>query len=386
MAQRPHICFVSPQLYPVIARRNELGVVGGAEIQQALIARALVARGYRVTVVSFEYGQNDGDVVDGIRMVTLFNEDDGLPGLRALHPRMTGIWSALRRADADIYYQRTAAMLTGVISLFTRTYGRRSVYAAAADVDFVPGREKIRDPWYRALFRYGVRRVDRVIAQNPGQIRSALAHHRIEPLLIPSMYVPLGTGRASALARDVLWCGMMRDVKRPDLVLELARRLPDIRFRMVGGPVASDDGRAAWQRIQTAAPQLPNLVVEGFLPYEEADERFVGARVFINTSISEGFPNTFLQAWSRGVPTLSFVDVGSVDADGVAVGEVCRDLDHMAERLRTLMGDDAAWQQASQRAHRYFEARHSVEATMTAYERLFAELMGASAQALEVRA
>jgi hypothetical protein len=59
----------------------------------------------------------------------------------------------------------------------------------------------------------------------------------------------------------------------------------------------------------------------------------------------------------------------------------------MAERLRTLMGDDAAWQQASQRAHRYFEARHSVEATMTAYERLFAELMGgASAQALEVRA
>ena len=367
--ERAHVCFVAPALYPVIAERGDLGVVGGAEVQQAFIARQLVARGYRVSVISHDYGQRDGELVGGMRVIKMFRPDAGLPGVRALHPRLTGLWSALKRADADVYYQRSSAMTTGVMSFFCRRNGRSSIYAGAADVDFIPGREKIRDPWWRATFRYGLRNVDRVVVQNPTQITLARQHHGIEPVLVPSMFEPVAEGHAQAGNHEVLWCGMMREVKRPGLLLELARRLPDVPFRMVGGPVSSSEGQATWQRIQAEAVSLPNLKLEGFLPYEAADRRYPQARVFLNTSVSEGFPNTFLQAWARGVPTLSFVDVGS-RLDGEPVGGVCMDMDDMERRLRQLLTDDDAWLNASQRVRLYYEVNHSAEATMKAYETL----------------
>jgi len=53
----------------------------------------------------------------------------------------------------------------------------------------------------------------------------------------------------------------------------------------------------------------------GKLPFEETLKIFDGATLFVNTSKSEseGFPNTYIQAWLRGVPVISF----DVDPDGV---------------------------------------------------------------------
>lgn len=373
---KPHICFAAPALYPLLAGRTDLGVIGGAEVQQAALVRLLVKQGYPVTVASTDYGQRDGDTVAGARLVTMFRPDAGLPGLRALHPRLTGYWSALAKADADIYYQRSASMLTGVVAAFCRAKGRRSIYAGASDPDFQPGQEKIRDPWYRAMYRYGLRRVDRIVVQQGQQAEAVAANYGRQAVWIPSVYEPPDDRLAQPGNRLVLWCGMMRKVKQPMVLVELARRMPDVQFRMVGGPVASPDGRETWAQVQQAAAGLPNLSLEGFMAFDAADALYSQARVFLNTSASEGFPNTFLQAWARGVPTASFVDVGA-RLDGEPVGQVCRDADEMASSLRLLLDDDPHWQKASERARRYFLQRHSAQASLQAYEALFRDLMAA---------
>ena len=55
------ICFVGLENLPVLAAEFEQRGVGGAQVQQTLLARALVRRGFPVSMVVGDYGQADGD-------------------------------------------------------------------------------------------------------------------------------------------------------------------------------------------------------------------------------------------------------------------------------------------------------------------------------------
>ncbi|MYM26305.1 glycosyltransferase, partial [Duganella sp. FT135W] len=338
---QPHICFVAPILYPVLVNDPATLVVGGAEVQQCFLARALCAAGYRVSVVTGDFGQPDEVMVDGIRVIKIrrsrFNLN--LPVLRYLHPRLTSIWAALRRADADIYYQRCAAAASGVVVAFARWHGRRAVFAAASDIDLVPGPANSNKSWRdRQLFGYGLRRADAVLVQNPLQLRLLADWTGRRGTLVPSCYAlpaPAPAPEVQPPPQVVLWAGMMRVAKRPELVLELAARLPQLQFRMLGGPSLSGGSDDCYAAIQERARALPNVEFVGFVPYAQADRHFDEAAVFLNTSLIEGFPNTFLQAWARAVPTVSFFDCGAADADG-PIGLLAADLDAMAAQLAAL--------------------------------------------------
>src|SRR4051812_18313418 len=141
--RKPHICFVAPYAWPVLSRDPGIKVVGGAEVQQCGLARLLHRDGYRVSMVSLDYGQPNATVVDGITVYKSFRPDAGVPVLRFLHPRLSSMWRALGEAGADVYYQRSSAMWTGVVAEFCRRHGKRSIYAGASDNDFRIGREQI---------------------------------------------------------------------------------------------------------------------------------------------------------------------------------------------------------------------------------------------------
>jgi glycosyltransferase involved in cell wall biosynthesis len=142
---------------------------------------------------------------------------------------------------------------------------------------------------------------------------------------------------------------------------------------MIGGHDIGRSGEEYERRIREAAAALPNIEYKGFLPFEEADRWFSGARVVLNTSKYEGFPNTFLQAWSRGVPTVAFVDTGS-RSDGQPAYEIAADVDDAAQRLERLMTDDIAWEKASQRVLAHHRGNHSSDAVAGLYEREFDHL------------
>jgi glycosyltransferase involved in cell wall biosynthesis len=356
----------------VIARSKEIQVVGGAEVQQGFIARALVGRGYRVSMISLDYGQEEPSEVDGIRMYKAQRPDEGLPVVRFVHPRMTKMWRAMKRVNADIYYQRTSSVTTALTAVFCRHYGKRSIYAGASDMDFVPGQEEIqlaRDKW---IFRFGLKRVDEVVVQHPGQQRTFRRNYGREATLIPSTYVP-PQGAHHDRAGHILWVARMGESKRPELAVEIARRLAGHRVVMVGGPESGRAGEALHRAVREAAKTVPNLTLTGFVPYAEVDRYFDGARVLLNTSSFEGFPNTFLQAWARGIPTVSLLDTGSLE-DGVPVSAIGQGVEDGAALAGRLMTDDVAWQAASQRALRHFRRVHSVEAMLVRYEHLLATL------------
>jgi glycosyltransferase involved in cell wall biosynthesis len=372
--QRPHVCFVAPTTWPLFSGDRDIPVVGGAEVQQSLIAPALAARGFKVSMIALDYGQQDRAQVKGVTVHKLYKPDAGIPVVRFLHPRLTTLWRVLGEVGADIYYQRSAAALTGFLAAYCKRHGKRAIYSGASDVDFLPTHPDIRYTRDRYIFQYGLRTVDRIFAQNATQQAWALANFGRDSVHVPNCYDPPPGAKADP-GGYVLWVATVREQKRPELLLEMARRMPHRRFVMVGGHDDDRVGQLYIAHVREALKTLPNVEYRGFVPFAEADRVFDGARVLVNTSSYEGFPNTFLQAWARGVPTVAFVDTASRDAQG-PVYDVAADIDAAAAGVERLMSDDAAWAKASARVAAHFRRHHSLAAVVDVYER---ELMALAA-------
>jgi len=360
-----HVCFVAPYAWPVLSRDPAIKVVGGAEVQQAILARLLARSGYRVSMICCDYGQRDRALVDGVVVYKAFKPEEGLPLVRFVHPRLTSMWQAMRAADADVYYQRSSAVWTGVVSAFCRWHGRGSIYAGASDRDFVLGEEQIRFARDRWIYRRGLATVDAIVAQNKVQIETCRKHHGREAVLIQSCYELPKTSRSGK--KDlVLWVGTIHDQKRPELLLEMAARLPQRRFVMIGGPSPKGERfrPGYYESIRDRAAQLPNVEFTGFLPLAQVEPWFDRARVLVCTSLFEGMPNVFLQAWARGVPVVSSVDVG------VPMNRVFGDVDEAVLQIEKLFEDQDDWQEASTRAREYFDATHAPEQVLRQYGEL----------------
>jgi glycosyltransferase involved in cell wall biosynthesis len=364
---RPRLCFVSPRGWPVLSADAGIRHIGGAELQQCTLARLFAGAGYRVSMVCFDYGQPEGVRVDGVSVHKAYRPEAGLPGLRFFHPRLTSMWRALAAADAEVYCARAASAWAGIVVEFCRRHGRRSIYSGASNMDFVPGEggqiRYARDRW---IYRRGLARADAILAQNEAQRTSCRANYGREAVVIPSCYAQPPRMARSDAADRVLWAGRIEEGKRPEMFLELAARLPHRRFTLVGGPGAGQE--PLFERLRERAATLPNVELTGFLPLAEVEPWFDRARLLVNTSCYEGMPNTFLQAWARGVPTLATVDVGT------PVHRVFRDAEEGAAAIEALFQSRVAWEAASRRCREHFEHRHSSAEVLARYERLFEEL------------
>jgi Glycosyltransferase Family 4 len=167
----PRICFVGLRNLPMLARDYSQYGIGGEEVQHTLLARALTARGYEVSMIVMDYGQADGAEWEGIKTYKAYRSEDGLPVLRFFHPRWTGVWAALKRAQADIYYLSCASLRVGLTSLFSQKHGRRLVFRIASDMDCEPSRLLIEYNYWRdrPIYEYGLRRADAILAQSVHQ-------------------------------------------------------------------------------------------------------------------------------------------------------------------------------------------------------------------------
>jgi glycosyltransferase involved in cell wall biosynthesis len=369
---RPSICFVAPMAYPVLAQDRSVPFVGGAEVQQVAIATSLVRRGYPVSMICQDHGWPDGEPIRGVRVWRMCGPSDGLPVVRFVHPRLTSLWSAMRRADADVYYQRTSGATTGFVAAYARRHRRASIFAGAHDDDFEPGLPLIRYGRDKAIYRWGVRHATRIVVQTERQQRRCREVFGRDSTRIDSCYAH--AGMPATHEGVVLWVATIKPMKRPDLFLDLAQALPHLRFRMVGGPDGSAQSRASFDALRARAATLPNVELTGFVPVADVEQHFDGASVFVNTSQGEGFPNTFLQAWSRAIPTVSFFDAGNAH-DGRPAGIVAADMPAMVAAVQSLTADRHRWAAAGERVHHCFEQRHSADRIADAYEQLIAELL-----------
>ena len=363
------LCLVGLDNLPVLAPEFRGHPVGGESVQQTLLGRALVRRGCEVSMVTADCGQEDGAVCGGIRVYKAYRPAAGVPLLRFVHPRWTGLWSALRRADAHLYYTSCAGMHLGLLALFCARHGRRLVFRCASDTDCDPARLLVRHARDRWLYTYGLRRADLIMVQSAAQARALRQHFGLAGRLAGMLVEPAHTSAARDI--DVLWVGNIRHVKRPERVLALAAQLPEAVIHMVGGPVG--DEAALYQCVRREAALHPNLTFHGHRSYWDTNALYGRTRLLVNTSEAEGFPNAYLQSWIRGVPVVSFSD-----PDGVigrhGLGAAVASEPAMRDAVRRLLGDTAALAAAGARCRAYMAREYGEERILAPYLAAFEEL------------
>lgn len=354
----PTICFVGLANLPVLAREYGDRRVGGAELQQTLLAKALAVQGYDVSMVVADYGQPDGAAWDGIKTYKAYRPDAGLPVVRFIHPRWTSLRAAMKRARADIYYTSCAGSLLGQVVLFARRHGAKVIFRIASNSDCDPASLLIRYWRDKHLYRYGLQHADLVLAQTSGQQQALLKNFGRDSRVVPSLTETNGQ-RPGFEQRDisVLWVGNIRALKRPELLLEAARQLPHLKFHIIGGPMPGSE--TLYEHVRATALRIPNVLFHGPIPYHDVGEFYERARVFVGTSATEGFPNTYLQAWGRGTPVVAFLDPEHLIARN-GMGRAVTTLAQMCAGIVELSGERYAWEIASQRSREYMDNRFNV--------------------------
>ena len=96
------------------------------------------------------------------------------------------------------------------------------------------------------------------------------------------------------------------------------------------------------------------------------------ASALLCTSAYEGFPNTFLEAWSHGIPVVSTIDPDGLIATR-GLGAVADDPKALAASIRELLASPAQWDEASARARNYFRERHTPERALPLFEQALVE-------------
>ena len=375
---KPSICFVAHFAYGAMAGGNR-GSIGGVERQTSLMARWFAGRGYEVSMLTCDEGQEDGVEIDGVRVFKMCREDAGIKGLRFLWPKWTSLVAAMKRADADIYYQNCGEYVTGQVALWCRRHGRRFVYSVANDTDCdgrLPKMHKLRE---RVLYRYGLKAADRVVVQTRKQCEMIRADFGRDSIVIP-MPCPgpveddyIRTEQRQDGASRVLWIARICEQKRPDRLLDLAEACPELHFDLVGPAGDSEYARSVCRRARTIA----NVTLHGPASRDRVSEFYKAARIMCCTSDFEGFPNTFLEAWSYGVPIVTTFDPDNliIDKD---MGIVGRNVEGLASGIRSLLADSKRWQRASEATRQYYLDNHTIDSVMPRFESIFREIMNAT--------
>ncbi|HLF11944.1 MAG TPA: glycosyltransferase family 4 protein [Gammaproteobacteria bacterium] len=115
---------------------------------------------------------------------------------------------------------------------------------------------------------------------------------------------------------SVVWIANLKRWKQPEVFVRLAAALSDlthVRFVLVGALMAAPDERQWAETLMASIEATPNLEYVGQKSQDEVNALLARAHVFVNTSLDEGFANTFIQAWMREVPVVSL----HVNPDGV---------------------------------------------------------------------
>ncbi len=307
---------------------------------------------------------------------TKLTEDNGVKIYQVKHNKVLGKYSHaidsrqiqdfLNTIKPDIIYTRVSSAYVGIVATYAQKNNCKLVYHIAHQDDVerynTSGVSFLIKYIDRKMYHYGIKHADAIIGQAHYQNDLLQQNYgRSCDAIIPNFHpFPDKTIEKAPSPIKVYWIANIKDKKRPEKFIELAKSFADnekVQFIMIGAIHSQN-----WQeQMPRVVGQVNNLAYKGAMPIEKVNEELESAHIFVNTSTSEGFPNTFVQAWMREVPVVSL----TFDSDNIItqneLGFVSGSFEQMVKDVKQLSEDDALRQQIGKHAKAFAREHFSLE-------------------------
>lgn len=337
---------------------------GGAQYQvEVLVDRMVEVGGFDTTYITHH---SDPEFVPKGYRIQHIPTKPGLTGDGVIAASRK-IYTTLKELQPDAIYQQGLKSHTGVAALYARNNNCKFVFHIASDYDVTPVSVlrkldfNITSLPHKLIGDYGLRRADVVVAQTDVQDEMLQTNYGRNAELIVRNFHPAPEIEVS---KDdgvrVIWVANFKEVKRPELFVQLAEDLKDVdnlRFVMIGRPGDPKVYDGLHRRIENTE----NLEYLGELSQSEVNKQISRSHIFANTSSMEGFPNTFVQAWMRGLPVVTAGVNSDRLFDSGQIGFCGKDYEEFKKWVLKLVGDEALRSQMSENSKLYADQNHSMK-------------------------
>ncbi len=366
------ICLISPWCYQLLRNRGEGKFpFGGSEVQQVELGKALLKKtNYTVSfmVGGFYRGQPDRECItlEGrevwiYKTIACFNRIWGVDSVLDIWR----LYRAMKAINANVYLLRGGGSLAGTVAFLARkVFGKKFIYSSAHDRDSNGEFFKNHSFLINYAFKYGLKNANALICQHRDQQKAFQRNLGLKAHVMNTMYA-MGSNPPTPKLRDyVLWVSRLNSWKRPEVFVALAKHFPTRKFLMI----TNSEAQTFSKKIGTH----PTLKILEKVPLEKMDAYFEKAKLFVNTSRTEGFPNTFVQAAKNGTPILSL----TVNPEGMleknAMGRCAYDdFDRLVEDLAETLKDKNLWRKMSENAYNYARKHHDRDRIVADYVKIF---------------
>lgn len=342
------ICFIAPKAYQLFNPEVK-STFGGAEVQLSILAKELAKnKTHDINFIVANYEQPDKEKIDNVTIWKALNFQ------KPFIFQAINILFILNKIKADVYIQRTLTKYSWLIGLLAKIKNKKFVYMVAHDSETDGSHRIQRTAWGRLLTYLNFKLASKIIIQNEYQKNSLWT----KSYILNSSFDIIK--KKNTIKSTILWVGRSEEWKRPELFLQLSKVFPLEKFIIICPP-ATENKKLA-NKIEEIAKSIPNLTFEKFVPFNKINDYFEEAKVFINTSTKEGFPNTFLQAMVAQTPIISLKVNPNNFLEIANCGFHCNDhFPTMIEKLTILLSDKHLYHQKSVSGFEYIKKNHDVK-------------------------
>ena len=324
---------------------------GGAELQVYYLARELAFRGWQVSYIreknKIDFSEKK---FEGINLHAIY-----IPKILA-HPKLLFIKQVLRRIQLYFHQKRLKPAIIYVradesyLPLLGRGLNKNNIkliWACSHEDKLKPNYWSDKyGPTIKKSILKTLNNSTIIFLQTKFQQQLLSENFGLNGKVIYNSHpLPL---EPNLIREDVvIWIGRLHKRKFPERFLSIVKKMKsnsNIKFIMIGKRLDSRFDN----EIEATLKENPN-----FQYYGESEQEFImellnKVKVLVNTSDSEGFSNTFIEAWLRGVPVITLKGVNPDDLiTKNGIGFVCDDIVEIQNKISDIFNNSKLFSQMS---------------------------------------